>query len=497
MFTQFEMSVPQQPVSEQPEYRVNEYFTYTLAEDKTLVTTRHSAWIILDDQEYQLLKEHRLSEDLELYAVLEALGIILTTHNLPEVVRAVRNRYTSLVSVPSTLIVVPTNRCNARCTYCHSKSELATDASWDMSEEVMYKTIDFFLSIPDIGIHREIHFQGGEPLIRYDLIQRAMDYAIQLAEKKGITAPNFNITSNMTLMNDKIAQDIKKRGNISLASSLDGPEAINDKQRYLASGKGMHNRVIYWLQKLRQEYELFVNVMPVLTVNNLGYEEALIDQYLELGLSGIYLKHVSIMGPHERGWALKLSPEQYVGFWQKGLEYILDINRSGRFFVEGDTTMMLQNIKFTVQDYMCLRRPCGAGTSMLTVDEKGDIFLCDLGRSIEMMTYGNVMTHTYDEVVTSDSATTLRGIASETLPKCNSCVFNGYCGHCVVKSIREHGSPLPEGPDDFECEVALQRWPYLFKKLMAPQDAAILTGWVDNFRRSVSAKPRNSVSVGT
>lgn len=224
----------------------------------------------------------------------------------------------------------------------------------------------------------------------------------------------------MTLMNDKIAQDLKERGNISLGSSLDGPEFINDKQRYFVSNRGMYQKVVHWVKTLKQEYGLPVNVMPVLTVNHIGYERELIDQYLELDLSGIYLKYVSVQGPHERAYSLKFAPDQYVDFWKKGLEYILEINKNGRFFMEGETMVMLQNVLLDTQDFMCLQRPCGAGTSMLTVDQNRDIFLCDLGRSIDLMKFGNVMTHTYDEVITSESARMLRGIASETLPKCNS-----------------------------------------------------------------------------
>ncbi len=488
MFTQFEMISKTEPNLLNAQYRVNEYFTYPLADNKNLVTTRHSAWIILDDQDYGLLLEERVEESPDLYAALQGLGIILTEGNLPDVVQTVRNRYTHLVGVPKTLILVPTNRCNARCTYCHSKSELATDTSWDMDEELLYQTLDFFLSVPNTGGHREIHFQGGEPLIRYDLIQKGMDYAMEKAEQSGIEGMNFTIVSNMTLMNDKIAEDIKTRGNVSLGSSLDGPEFINDKQRFLASGKGMFQKTTFWIKKLKQEYKLHVNVMPVLTVNHIGYEKELIDQYLDLGLSGVYLKYVNVQGAHERAYSLKFTPDQYIDFWKKGLEYILEINKTGNFFIEGDTMVMLQNVLLDTQDYMCLQRPCGAGTSMLTVDQKGDIFLCDLGRSIDLMKFGNVMTHTYDEVVTSESARMLRGIASETLPKCNSCVFSGYCGHCAVRSIREHGSPLPEGPDDFECEVALQRWPYLFRKLMDdPQDSAIMTSWVKTYRDSTES----------
>ena len=53
MFTQFDMISETNlgPLNQQ--YRVNEFFTYPLADNKNLVTTRHSAWVILNNQEYQ------------------------------------------------------------------------------------------------------------------------------------------------------------------------------------------------------------------------------------------------------------------------------------------------------------------------------------------------------------------------------------------------------------------------------------------------------------
>ena len=107
--------------------------------------------------------------------------------------------------------------------------------------------------------------------------------------------------------------------------------------------------------------------------------------------------------------------------------------------------------------------------------------MCDLARSLDEFCMGNVLTHTYDQIITSQVAQAVRGVASETMPKCNSCAFNAYCGHCQVRSFYQHGSPLPEGPDDFECERNLKMIPYLFKKLIddGNPDKEILESWVD------------------
>lgn len=95
-----------------------------------------------------------------------------------------------------------------------------------------------------------------------------------------------------------------------------------------------------------------------------------------------------------------------------------------------------------------------------------------------MLVMGNVLTDTYDDVFTSDTAMALRTIASETLPKCQSCPFGPYCGYCVARGINQHGSPIPNIPLDFECQIYREMIPHLFRKLLNRDDALILSSWV-------------------
>ena len=44
-------------------YIINEYFTYPLEEGKTLITTRYRAWVVLDDEEDELLQKHKVEEN--------------------------------------------------------------------------------------------------------------------------------------------------------------------------------------------------------------------------------------------------------------------------------------------------------------------------------------------------------------------------------------------------------------------------------------------------
>lgn len=457
----------------------NEHFTYRLDAEHILLTTRHRAWVILDPQEYELFLRHRLAEKPELYALLEDLGLILTPRNAKDIATLHCHRYAFLHHPPSLFIMVPTNRCNIACVYCHAKAQPVSSLKWDMSEEVLYKTVDFFFSVPRLGRQElRIEFQGGEPLLRYDLVQKAMDYAMKRGEAEGLET-RFAIVSNLTLMTDEIAADIKKRGNVALTSSLDGPPTVHDKQRVYPGGKGTYASVVRWAKKLKEEYEINVPFLPTFTVSGLGHEREIVDEYLDRGVRILYLRCVNDTGrAHEGGYSVGVRPEQFVASWKRTLEYVLEKDRRGHDLREGQTVYLLSNLLDPRHAYMCLRRPCGCGISQVTVAHDGTIYGCDGGRSVEMLRMGNVLMDNYDAVFTSEAAMALRTIASETLPECQVCPFGPYCGYCVARGINQHSSPIPRIPLDFECQMYREMIPHLFRKLLDREDAIILNRWV-------------------
>jgi uncharacterized protein len=459
-------------------YTENEYLTYHLDAENILLTSRHRAWVILDPQEYELFLRHRLAEKPALYTLLEDLGIILTLRNTRDMATLHCRRYAFLHRPPSLFIMVPTNRCNMACIYCHAKAQSVYSKEWDMSDEVLHKTVDFFFSVPRQGRKEmRIEFQGGEPMLRYDLVQKAMDYAMQRAETEGIEI-RFSIVSNLTLMTDEIAADLKERKNVNMCSSLDGPPSVHDTQRIYPGGKGTYADVVHWATKLKKEYDFFVPFLPTFTRHSLGHEQEIVDEYLERGVNNLYLRYVNDTGrAHESREPLGVSPEEYVASWQRTLDYILEKNRQGQSLREGQTLYLLNNLLDAQHAYMCLRRPCGCGVSQVTVGHDGTVHGCDGGRSVEMLNMGNVLTDSYDEVFASDTALALRTIASETLPECQTCPFGPYCGYCMARGINQHGGPIPDVSRDFECRIYQQMIPHLFRKLLDVEEAVILNRW--------------------
>lgn len=480
MFTSFETRYHIEKEIDTTDYIKNEYFVHKLQNRETLVTTRHRAWAILSDQEYSVLEDGRLNNNKTLFRLLEDLGIIVTERNKKEIALAFGKKYGFLLRPPILFIMTPSNRCNLSCIYCHALSSNAKDsARYDMNPSLVRKAIDFFLSVPRAKDTFHIEFQGGEPLIRLDLITEAMDYAEKMAPSKGYTKCSFAIVSNFTLMTDYIAQEIRNRGNVSICTSLDGPPDIHNQQRYYKPRAETYGEVTYWIRRLRDYYKFPVNMLPTCTRNHIGRGKDLVDEYVRLGSHTIYLRYVNRTGrAHHSGYNIGLTAEEYLDLWKEVVNYCIKMCYAGTFIVERKARAIIGALTIPGFDYMCLRRPCGCGISQLTINHEGDIFGCDGGRSLPELKLGSVFLNTYDEIITSGSARACRTLAVETLPLCESCPFGPYCGYCFARGLNEHGTPIPTSSRDFECQVYYHMIPFLLEKFRDSESAKVLISWI-------------------
>lgn len=463
-------------------YRLNEIFPLELAEGTFLISTRHRAWAILSKQDYRKLLEMRIHEDEHAFLILETLGIILTKRNVESIARMHSARYAWLHRPPTLFIIVVTNRCNLGCIYCHAEAGKAIDMTLDMSVETAYRAVDFFFSVPQLEGKKDFYleFQGGECLLRWDLITATMDYALAKARERGMNA-RFTVCTNLTTLTDEIAQEIARRG-VQVSSSLDGPKCVHDRQRPFQSGQGSYQRVLSWSNRLREAYGVTHGYLPTLTRHNLGYEADLIDEYRRHGCTEIYLRYVNRVGRanNDDSAEIGLSPAEYVGLWDKGLHRVLEYNLRGEALRERKTMNLLGNMLSPGWSYMCLRRPCGVGIHQVVVDQNGGIFGCDQARSNSSLALGNVYESSYDDCYCSQTARILRTLTSELFPKCHGCAMGPFCGYCVSRGLRQHDSPYPIMADDYECEIYSQMIPHLASLLSQPAAASVLTNWVES-----------------
>lgn len=175
-------------------------------------------------------------------------------------------------------IVCPTYACNFRCSYCFEDHLLHESTQFMTDQQIT----DVFSAI-DI-LHKEskldkglINLFGGEPL---------MPPAKNLVEKicEEAAKRNFIIGCNTNGYHLKAFADIFERFRdcLSVMVSVDGPEEIHDRRRFLSGGQGTFGRIHQGINELLNR-----NISVMIRINidktNINNVPELINYYHQCG----------------------------------------------------------------------------------------------------------------------------------------------------------------------------------------------------------------------
>lgn len=150
------------------------------------------------------------------------------------------------------ITLVVTEDCNLRCRYCAYSGHYyyhRKHSAKKMSEEVMRKAIDFYLTHSQENEEKNISFYGGEPLLNFRIIKNCVDYVTSI-----YPAPvNYNMTINGTLLTKEIMKFIVEK-KISVLISIDGPKEVHDRNRVYKNGVGSFSRVYQNLMRFKEMF---------------------------------------------------------------------------------------------------------------------------------------------------------------------------------------------------------------------------------------------------
>lgn len=343
-------------------------------------------------------------------------------------------------------IFVVTLRCEHSCPYCQVSRQSSDRNQFDMSDETAMRAIDVAMSTP--GDSLKIEFQGGEPLLNFDLIQRVVDVASKEAVSLGKSV-QFVIASNLAMLDDDILDFCKQRS-VLISTSLDGPADLHNRNRPRPGGNS-HELAVRNIQRAQGVLGRDrVGALMTTTEASLDRAEEIIDEYLALGLEGIFLRPLSPYGfAMKTRQFSKYDGEAWFRFYVRGLKYILEINKSGRRFPEFYASLLLRRMLTDRADgYVDLRSPMGAGLGTLVYNYDGDVFASDEGRMLAEMgdrtfKLGNLASADYAKLALSEKLIDLASRSlTQSAPQCSSCAFEPHCGADPVYHHATQGDPV-------------------------------------------------------
>ena len=311
-------------------------------------------------------------------------------------------------------ILFLTRRCNFRCTYCYEFPPGSSTPQVDMPFEILRRTIDWALD--NSGDSAGFGLFGGEPLLAWDLLVEAVEYATAKAEAVSCDVA-FSLSTNGSLLTPERA-DFLAAHPLVVQYSLDGCREMHDIHRVTIGGKGTFAVVEKGLKELLSR-NVAVDVVVVLTPENVAHlPDALAYLVFNCGADSLCL-NIS----HSSRWdraarvgledALEAAAGQLVEACRAGLSLSIDaFDEKIRTWVDGG---------YAAHQF------CPFGEGKVAVDVGGDIYPCDRiagdGSNRELI-IGHV-----DTGVSLDKVVRLRKLAGRQKPGCPNCSIRGRCRH--------------------------------------------------------------------
>lgn len=457
------------------------YFNFKKFQDQVLLTNDFGCHMFVSEDIFKRILQKDIDMDSDIGQTLFEKNMIYDETNLEysSTMKYNIRRIKGHVGVATSLhIFVVTTACNAGCVYCQANNGV-TCPSLFMSKEIAEKAVDIALQSPSQYLSFE--FQGGEPLLNFEIIKHIVGYA---EERKGPHCISYNVVTNLTLLTDEIL-DYFQEHHFGISTSIDGPESLHNQNRPFKTGGGTYERAIDSIRKIR-ERGLHVGAIQTTTRYSLPFPQEIVRAYNDLGFDSIFIRPLTPLGKATHNWdEIGYTPKEFISFYVQALDELLKINQTGHFLKEEHASILLSRINGNFVNYMELRSPCGASIGQLAYYADGEIFTCDEGRMLHEMgdhtfRLGNVFDSTYSDIIGSSVCRTVcTSSILETIPTCCDCVYQPYCGTCPVVNYAKSQDIIEKSPRGYRCKIYSGMLDYLFTQYLEgnPNVINILKTW--------------------
>jgi His-Xaa-Ser system radical SAM maturase HxsB len=394
----------------------------------------------------------------ELVPRLRAKHIICTAEErapLELLAAKLRTRLGRLRNFTALHIFVVTLRCEHSCPYCQVSRQTSARGTFDMTRATADKSIDLVFRSP--APHIKIEFQGGEPLMNFDLIQHVVSEATARNADEGRDL-QFVIATNLALLDEEVLAFCAAH-EVVISTSLDGPADLHNRNRP-RRGRDSWERATDGIVRVREQLGVDrVSALMTTTESSLDRVREIIDTYVDLGLGEIFLRPLSPYGFAVRSRSYSsYGVERWLDFYREGIEYIIELNRQGVDLAERYACIVLRKmLTNTDPGYVDLTSPAGIGIGALVYNYDGKVFASDEGRMLAEMNdrafeLGDVHEHSYaDIMLSSQLLEPLEASFALSAPMCTDCAYEPWCGADPVYHHATQGEAVGRKPVSDFC----------------------------------------------
>jgi len=412
------------------------YLLYKCGEKRYVFDSSHGDLFEINNLVYQILRDSKAMTKEEVFSHLEKnasmqeIAEVYAQLENPERKELCRTKllYDILEhkkryhEAPKVLCFNVSQACNLKCKYCFIEDANKKQTIKTMSKDVAKKAIDFWTNNTDINASEYlIGFFGGEPLLNTEVIIWAVDYIKTLLNnKKGRV--NFTITTNGTLMNEKIDRFFIKN-DFDVYVSLEGLSWIQNKNRPIRVGNAASFEIV---KRNVQEYiGLGGKVTCLMTIlpEDISYLATSVNELWQMGV-----KRVSATLAF--GDEITYTHSDYKEF-DSQIEKLVEMMYHS--IVSSDEPCVLQNIVDMMQaiHFKEYKVNCYLWhNSMATFSTTGEVYSCQRFTGNKQFSLGNI-----DTGIDFTKCT----MSKTRIGKCERCPYQLYCGDgCAYENLIYH-----------------------------------------------------------
>jgi uncharacterized protein len=155
------------------------------------------------------------------------------------------------------LVLMPTEACNFRCTYCYQ-----TFPHGKMKPEVREGLKRYIEQKASSLRHLNISWFGGEPMLALDVIQDLSESILKTVNQHDISY-TAEMSTNGYLLTSDAFRSLLNRNVRRYMITLDGMADIHDSRRFLTGGGNTFARIIENLkaiQQINENYEIYIRI---------------------------------------------------------------------------------------------------------------------------------------------------------------------------------------------------------------------------------------------
>ncbi len=319
--------------------------------------------------------------------------------------------------IPLAVLAELTHRCPLQCPYCSNPLELEA-ASKELTTAEWFKIMD---ELAEIGV-LQIHFSGGEPSVRKDLVD-----LVRHATKVGLYS---NLITSAVMLTRARMQELADAGLCHVQISVQGAEAaLADRVGGFKNGHVKKLEAARWTR----EVGLPLTINAVMHRQNLHQLPQIIDMAVALDADRLEVANVQYYG-----WALKNRDALIPSFAQ--------VEETNRIVAEAqDRLAGVLDIDYVVPDYYAQRpKQCmgGWGRQFFNISPAGKVLPCHAAESITGMEFDSVRGNKSIRWIWDNSEAFNKYRGTGWMPEpCKSCEFKEIdFGGCRCQAFALTGS---------------------------------------------------------